>query len=188
MTGLIVPPGDGRKLITKAQEVTFKVTGAHGSSVSTFEVVVPPGFDVGAHTHTRSQEFFYVLEGELDLLAFEPTHRAGDDWQSWQSPGGDKVVRAGAGSCMFVPPGCPHAFMNSTDKPARMLFQSYPAPDHEHYFEEICEIFAAGQAVDPDDVQQLRQRYDVNQITPLRYRPPALPTSRRTTEPEANGR
>ena len=33
---------------------------------------MPPGFDVGAHVHHESQEFFYVLEGELDLLAFEP--------------------------------------------------------------------------------------------------------------------
>lgn len=177
MDGLIVPPGQGRKLTTKAQEVTFKVTGAHGSYVSSFEVVVPPGFDVGAHTHDRSGEFFYILEGELDLLAFEPTRRTQDRWQDWESSGGDRVVRADVGSCMFVPAGCPHAFMNSTDKPARMLFQSYPSPDHERYFEEICEIFSAGRAVDSQAVQQLRDRYDVNQITPLRYGPPSLVNS-----------
>ena len=171
MSGLIVPPGQGRKLVSRAQEVTFKVTEAHGSVVSTFEVVVPPGFDVGAHSHHHSQEFFYVLEGELDLLAFEPAKRTEDRWHEWESAGGDRVVRAGAGSCMFVPPGCPHAFRNSTDKPARMLFQSYPSPDHERYFEEIAEIWAAGGAVDPDAVQRLRDRYDVNQITPLRYGP-----------------
>jgi oxalate decarboxylase/phosphoglucose isomerase-like protein (cupin superfamily) len=174
MAGLIVPTGQGRRLTTKAQDVTFKVTGADGSLVSSFEVVVPPGFDVGAHTHDRSGEFFYVLEGELDLLAFEPTDRTGDHWRDWESADGDRVVRAGAGSCMFVPTGCPHAFMNPTDKPARMLFQSYPAPDHEHYFEEIVEIFSAGRTVDSDAVQQLRDRYDVNQITPLRYEPPSL--------------
>jgi oxalate decarboxylase/phosphoglucose isomerase-like protein (cupin superfamily) len=174
MSGLIVPSGQGRRLTTKAQDVTFKVTGADGSYVSTFEVVVPPGFDVGAHTHDRSGEFFYVLEGELDLLAFEPADRSQEQWWDWESSNGERVVRAGAGSCMFVPSGCPHAFMNPTDKPARMLFQSYPAPDHERYFEEIVEIFSAGQTVDPDAVQQLRDRYDVNQITPLRYGPPSL--------------
>ncbi|SCL32310.1 Cupin domain-containing protein [Micromonospora pallida] len=176
MSGLIVPPGQGRKLTTKAQEVTFKVTGADGSSVSCFEVVVPPGFDVGAHTHTRSQEFFYVLEGELDLLAFEPTRRTEEGWHDWESADGDRVVRAGAGSCMFVPPDTPHAFRNATDRPARMLFQSFPSPDHERYFEEICEIFSAGQSVDPDAVQDLRDRYDVRQITPLRYGPPVART------------
>ena len=79
MDGLIVPPGQGRKLITKAQEVTFKVTGADGSSSSCFEVIVPPGFDVGAHVHQRAEEFFYVLEGELDVLAFEPLKRTEDE-------------------------------------------------------------------------------------------------------------
>ena len=174
MSGVIVLPGQGRKLTTKAQEVTFKVTGAYGSFVSCFEVVVPPGFDVGAHIHSHAQEFFYVLEGELDLLAFEPTKRTETGWQDWESPDGDRVVRAAAGSCMFVPSGCPHAFRNATDKPARMLFQSYPAPDHERYFEEIAEIWSAGRSVDPEAVQRLRDRYDVSQITPLRYEPPSV--------------
>ncbi len=173
MNGLIVPPGQGRKLITKAQEVTFKVTAAHGSSASFFEVVVPPGFDVGAHTHSRSQEFFYILAGELDVLAFEPVNRTEESWQDWKSSDGNRAVRACAGSCMFVPPGCPHAFMNSTEEPAHMLFQSSPSPDHERYFEELCDIFSSGQVVDSHAVQKLRDRYDVNQITPLRHGFPA---------------
>jgi len=172
MDGVIVPPGQGKRLVTKAQDVTFKVTEAHGSSVSIFEVVVPPGFDVGAHTHHRSEEFFYVLEGELDIVAFEPVDRGGDRWQDWTSADGGQVLRAGAGSCMFVPIDCPHAFANPTDRPTRMLFHSYPSPDHERYFDEICEIFASGATVDPDRVQRLRDRYDVDQITPLRYTPP----------------
>ncbi|MDQ3406487.1 MAG: cupin domain-containing protein [Actinomycetota bacterium] len=185
MDGVIVPPGQGRKLITKAQEVTFKATKANGSSVSSFEVVVPPGFDVGAHTHGRSEEFFYILEGELDVLAFEPTTRTSERWQDWKSSVGDGVVRAGAGSCMFVPIDCPHGFMNPTDKPTRMLFQSFPSPDHELYFEEICDIFSSGQTVDADAVQRLRDRYDVNQITPLRYGPTPLSNSTPHTERNA---
>jgi mannose-6-phosphate isomerase-like protein (cupin superfamily) len=177
MDGVIVPSGEGRKLTTKAQDVTFKIEAAHGSFVSTFDVIVPPGFDVGAHVHGSSGEFFYILEGELDLLAFEPKERTADGWREWVSPGENRVVRAGAGSCMFVPAGCPHAFMNPTDKPARMLFQSYPAPDHERYFEEISEIFAAGPEVDPQAVQRLRDRYDITQITPLRYGPPSVGAS-----------
>ena len=169
MSGVVVPPGSGRKLVTSAQEVTFKATGAQGSAVSVFEVVVPPGFDVGAHVHEHAQEFFYVLDGQLDLLAFEPVRRSEDGWHDWESADGDRVVRADAGSCMFVPSGVPHAFRNATDRPARMLFHSYPAPDHERYFEQICEIFAAGGPVDPDAVARLRERYDVRQITPLRY-------------------
>jgi mannose-6-phosphate isomerase-like protein (cupin superfamily) len=172
MNGLVVPPGQGRKLITKAQEVTFKVTEEHGAFASCFEVLVPPGFDVGAHFHQDAQEFFYILEGELDVLAFEPVKRIEDGWQDWESPEGERVVRAGAGSCMFVPTGCPHAFRNPTDRPARMFFQSFPPPDHERYFEELVDIFSRGPAVDPNAVQELRDRYGVNQITPLRYGQP----------------
>ncbi|QKW10542.1 cupin domain-containing protein [Streptomyces sp. NA04227] len=173
MTDLILPAGAGRKLITPAQEVTFKATKAMGSAVSIFEVVVPPGFDVGAHVHGRSQEFFYVLEGELDLLAFEPAERTADSWHRWRSVSGQRVVRAAEGGCMFVPSGIPHAFRNPTDKPVRMLFQSYPSPDHEDYFEEIAEIWSRGTTVDSAAVEEMRARYDVSQITPLRYEPPA---------------
>jgi mannose-6-phosphate isomerase-like protein (cupin superfamily) len=172
MDGLIVPPGQGRRLLTKAQDVTFKVTGADGAPSSCFEVVVPPGFDVGAHVHDRSTEFFYVLEGELEVFAFEPQERTQGPWQDWKSPAGDRSVRAGAGSCMFVPTGCPHAFTNPTDQPVRMLFQSAPPPDHERYFEELTEIFSSGRAVDSQAVARLRDRYDVRQLTPLHFDPP----------------
>ncbi|MCW8384187.1 cupin domain-containing protein [Streptomyces justiciae] len=174
MTGLVLPPGHGRKLITKAQEVTFKATEAHGSSISVFEVVVPPGFDVGAHVHSDSQEFFYVLEGELQLFAFEPTERTQENWHEWKSPDGDEIVRATEGAFMFVPPGTPHAFRNASDKPARMLFQCYPSPYHEYYFEEIAEIWSSGASVNPEAVEEMRRRYDVSQITQLRYEPPTL--------------
>ncbi|MGW0792873.1 cupin domain-containing protein [Streptomyces sp. NPDC002911] len=172
MTDLIIPAGGGRKLITPAQEVTFKATKEQGSSISIFEVVVPPGFDVGAHVHSHSQEFFYVLQGQLDLLCFEPTERTTDTWHHWRSARGDRVIRAAEGGCMFVPPGTPHAFRNATDKPVKMLFQSYPSPDHEEYFEEITEIWSRGTTVDAAAVKDMRKRYDVTQLTPLRFEPP----------------
>ncbi|MET9735969.1 cupin domain-containing protein [Streptomyces sp. NPDC006458] len=182
MTDLIVPAGAGRKLVTPAQEVTFKATKEMGSSVSIFEVVVPPGFDVGAHVHGEAEEFFYVLDGELDLMAFEPVERTKDNWHNWQSPKGDRVIRAGEGSAMFVPPGTPHAFRNATDKPVRMLFQCFPSPVHEDYFEEIAEIWSRGKAVDAAAVEEMRRRYDVEQLTPLRYEPPVHLPSQSATE------
>jgi quercetin dioxygenase-like cupin family protein len=52
-----------------------------------FEFSVAPGFDTGAHYHTKIEEIFYVLEGELTLRA------------------GDRVVQGGAGTFVFVPIG-----------------------------------------------------------------------------------
>lgn len=166
--GVVVPPGQGRRLVARAQDVTFKVTGEHARYASTFEVVVPPGFDTGAHLHLRGEEFFYVLEGELTLFAFEPRVRTGD-WHEWSSVQGNGPVRAGAGSCMFVPTGCPHAFANLSDAPARMLFQSAPPPEHERYFELLLELFDSADRIDVGAVARLRAGYDVHQITPLRY-------------------
>ncbi|GGT79633.1 MULTISPECIES: cupin domain-containing protein [Streptomyces] len=169
--GLVVPPGHGRTLTTAAQRVTFKVTGEHTPTASTFEVEVPPGFDVGAHTHGHSEELFYLLEGELDVLAFEPLVRTPDRWRDWESASGERVVRATPGTLILVPPGCPHAFANPTGEPARMLFQASPPPDHERYFEELMEILGSGGEVDHAAVEALRRRYDIEQLTPLRHSP-----------------
>lgn len=168
--GLLVPPGHGRVVAAPAQHVTFKVTGTHSRSASTFEVVVPPGFDVGAHVHARSEELFYVLEGELDVLAFEPRVRAPDDWRTWRSPSGKRAVRATPGTLIVVPPGCPHAFANPTDTPAKMFFQASPPPDHERYFEELLEILRDGGPPDDGAIGALRRKYDIEQLTPLRHR------------------
>jgi len=167
--GLLVPPGHGRTLRTTAQQVTFKVTGEHSRVASSFEVVVPPGFDVGAHLHTRSEELFYVLEGELDVMAFEPRVRSGDDWRHWESLDGRQVVRASPGTVIVVPPGCPHAFANPTDSAARMFFQASPPPDHERYFEELLALLDTGVAPDQAAIEELRIRYDIEQLTPLRH-------------------
>ncbi|QLJ01700.1 cupin domain-containing protein [Streptomyces sp. NEAU-sy36] len=168
--GLLVPPGHGRVVETPAQRVTFKVTGVHSRMASTFEVEVPPGFDVGAHVHTRSEELFYVLEGELDVLAFEPRIRTPDNWKKWESSSGNRVVRATPGTVIVVPPGCPHAFANPTDTPAKMFFQASPPPDHERYFEELLEILSDGGPPDQEAIEALRLKYDIEQLTPLRHR------------------
>ncbi|MYV54801.1 cupin domain-containing protein [Streptomyces sp. SID3212] len=166
--GLVVPPGGGKTVRTASQEVTFKVTGEHSRVSSSFEVVVPPGFDVGAHRHAHSEELFYVLDGELDVLAFEPRVLS-DDWRHWESASGRTVVRATPGTVIVVPPGCPHAFANAGDAPARMFFQSSPPTDHERYFEELLDILKQEGEPDPDAVNELRGRYDIQQLTPLRH-------------------
>ena len=58
------------------------------SLVLTFEAEVQPGFDVGAHRHRQAEEVSYILDGELDLLAFELRDGTGGDWRGWQSAAG----------------------------------------------------------------------------------------------------
>jgi oxalate decarboxylase/phosphoglucose isomerase-like protein (cupin superfamily) len=162
--GLVLPPGGGRMI--RGAGMTLKVGEGQSGAWSAFEAVVTPGFDVGAHLHHHAEELFYILDGELDLLAFEPQTRTAGDWQSWRSAAGAPVVRGGPGSAMFVPAGCPHAFANPGPIPARMLFLVSP-PGHEHYLEELGELIGQGGRPDQAAIAGIRARNDIQQLTPL---------------------
>lgn len=60
--------------MSAAHEVVFKVTGAHSSFASSFEVLVPPGFDVGAHRHQHSEELFYVAVADRVFVLSNATY------------------------------------------------------------------------------------------------------------------
>ena len=165
--GLLLPPGGGRRI----QSMTLKAGAEQSKIWSAFEAEVPPGFDVGAHLHQQAEEVFYVLEGELDLLAFQPAAKASGDWRTWESATGATVLRGGPGSFMFVPAGCPHAFFNPGPEPARMLFLVSPA-GHEIYLQELTDLLAAGGPPDQARIAALRRRHEIHQLTPLTSHPP----------------
>ena len=71
--------------------------------------IVPPGGGPPAHVHTREEEAFYVIRGELAFLV------------------GSDVVTVGAGSFVNVPKGLKHGFHNDADVDAELLFWFAPA-------------------------------------------------------------
>ena len=82
-----------------------------GGALSVVEVVLEPRAD-GAqpHRHDRSSELFYVLNGELDVLA------------------GDDILRASHGDTIVIPPMLPHAFSATTaEQGAEPSWSSRPA-------------------------------------------------------------
>jgi quercetin dioxygenase-like cupin family protein len=162
--GMIVPAGAGAAIGSSG--MTLKVGAEQSARWSMFEVEVQPGFDVGAHRHGEAEELFYVLDGELDLLAFEPVVRTGGTWRSWTSESGAGVVRGGPGSLMFVPAGVPHAFANPGDSPVRMLFHVAPS-GHERYLQELAEMLEGDGPPDQEALVALRLRHDIEQLTPL---------------------
>jgi len=128
--------------------IDYLVTAEHSKQCSLFEFTVAPGFNTGAHYHTKIEEIFYVLEGELDLRC------------------GEHTVRGGPGTCVFVPPGAAHAFGNSGSSPGRMLLITAP-PGHEKYFDELRDLIAQGGKPDPDALANLRAKYDTVQLATL---------------------
>jgi uncharacterized RmlC-like cupin family protein len=113
----MLAPGEGHRIRGGALDATVKVSGGFGAS--TFELVIPPGYDVGAHVHASGEELFYVLDGMVDLLAYEPTVRTSRDWHDWMSRGGRRFLRGGPGSLLFVPAGSPRPERNRC--PARQV-------------------------------------------------------------------
>ncbi len=162
--GLVLPPGSGHEI--RSAGMTLKVGAERSGHWSMFEAAIPAGFDVGAHLHGEAEELFYILEGELDLLAFEPRLRTADGWRAWEAKTGAQVARGGPGSVMFVPPRCPHAFANPGPAPARMLFLVAPV-GHEHYLNELAALLARQGPPDQAAIAQLRARHDIRQLTPM---------------------
>jgi quercetin dioxygenase-like cupin family protein len=78
---------------------------------------VPPGGGPPPHVHSREEEGFYVLEGEITLFL------------------GDQRLIANAGVFANMPVRTPHSFKIEGDKPARMLISVAPAGLEQMFFE-----------------------------------------------------
>ena len=76
MTATAISYGAGQApgVSLKGTRVDFLLTAEDSKGCSMFELHVAPGFDTGAHYHTKIEETFYVLEGTLAL-------RLGDRWR-----------------------------------------------------------------------------------------------------------
>jgi quercetin dioxygenase-like cupin family protein len=92
---------------------------------ATWEAIVPPGGGPPPHVHSREEESFFVLEGEIAL-------QIGEQW-----------LVAKVGTFVNIPVGVWHSFRNETDKQARMIISIAPAGLEEMFIE-------AGQQVLPD--------------------------------------
>ena len=146
--GALVNPGQDETVSLRGTEVTFKVRSEQAAGASLTKWAAAPGFDTGLHLHERLEETWYVLDGELEF-------RLGED-----------TLQAGAGTCVFVPPGIAHAFANRTGKTARFLLIMSP-PTHDRYFVELAEILARSGPPDSEAIATLRTRYDTRQLSSL---------------------
>jgi quercetin dioxygenase-like cupin family protein len=91
------------------------------------------------HTHTREDEYSYVLDGTVGVQI------------------GNTEMLATAGMLVVKPRGLPHAFWNAGDAPARLLEIISPA-GFETYFADMADLFASG-VPDPTRGETIRQRY-----------------------------
>ena len=96
---------------------TFLTTGREtDGAYFVMEGLVPPGGGPPAHIHYNQTEAFYIVEGLLEIKV------------------DDRVYEAKAGDFVHVSKGTPHAFLNRTQAPVKMIFTFVPAGDVEEFF------------------------------------------------------
>jgi len=107
----------------------YKATAAEtGGAFSLWEAIIPPGAGVPPHTHSREDESFYVLSGEIVIEREEES----------------APLRLGPGGFFFAARGRAHAFRNVGDAPARVLMLSTPSCGLDGMFAEFEDATAAG--------------------------------------------
>lgn len=103
-------PGEGRTIGVVGDIYRFLATGEETDGrYAVMEAIVPPGGGPPPHIHSREEEGFFVLEGEITFQL------------------GEERFVAGAGTFANMPVGSLHSFKNESGKPAKMLISVAPA-------------------------------------------------------------
>ncbi len=111
-------PAEGRTIAVVGDVYRFLATGDDtNGKYAMWEAVVPPGGGPPPHVHSREEESFYVLDGEITFTV-----------------NGERIV-ATAGMFANMPVGTPHSFKNESNKPAKMLISVAPAGLEQMFFE-----------------------------------------------------
>lgn len=111
-------PGEGRTVAVVGDVYRFLATGEDtNGTYAVWEALVPPGGGPPPHVHSREEEGFYVLEGEITFTV-----------------NAEKVV-ATAGTFANMPVGTLHSFKNESERPAKMLISVAPAGLERMFFE-----------------------------------------------------
>ncbi|WP_156755613.1 quercetin 2,3-dioxygenase [Actinokineospora pegani] len=110
---------DGNVYTTKAS------TESTNGAISILESSILPGSGPPLHVHTREDEAFYILSGQLTFTI------------------ADNEYAAKAGDFLFVPRGTPHRFENATTHVAHTIFIYTPA-GFEKFFQEAGDSAVPG--------------------------------------------
>ena len=109
---------EGRTIAIVGDVYRFLATGEDTNGKYAFwEAIVPPDGGPPPHVHSREEEGFYILEGEITFQI------------------GDERVVATAGMFANMPISMPHSFKNESNLPAKMLISVAPAGLEQMFFE-----------------------------------------------------
>jgi quercetin dioxygenase-like cupin family protein len=137
---VIRKPGEGRTIAVVGDVYRFLATGEDtNGKYALWEAIVPPGGGPPPHVHSREEEGFYVLEGEITFTI------------------GDKRLVASAGMFANMPVGATHSFKNESSKPAKMLISVAPAGLEKLFFEFGVPLQEGSTTVSPPTKEEIEK-------------------------------
>jgi mannose-6-phosphate isomerase-like protein (cupin superfamily) len=134
-------PNEGRTIAVVGDLYRFLATGEEtNGKYALWEAIVLPGGGPPPHVHSREEEGFYILEGEVTFQI------------------GEERLVATAGMFTNMPVGTSHSFRNNSSQPARMLISVSPAGLEKMFFEVGVPVASGATSAAPpskDEVKRL---------------------------------
>ncbi|AXG72204.1 quercetin 2,3-dioxygenase [Kordia sp. SMS9] len=105
------------------------------------EGLMPKGSEVPLHVHTKEDEIFHVLEGEVELML------------------GDETIHAKEGTIIYLPRNIQHGIKTLGEETARVLNYVIPGQNFENFFNEMKQL---GKDVSPEKRSELASKYGIS--------------------------
>ena len=136
--------GEGRTIGVVGDIYRFLATGEDTDGrYAVMEAIVPPGGGPPPHIHSREEEGFYILEGEITFQL------------------GEERFVAGAGTFANMPIGSLHSFKNESSKPAKMLISVAPAGLEKMFFEVGVPVASGATSVPPPTREEIEKLLEI---------------------------
>ena len=149
------PSGSAPAVYGPGDLYSLLITGKESNNVFfQFEAFVPEGGGPPPHIHSREDETFYVVSGNLEMFL------------------GDKTYQAKAGDFVYIPRGTVHRFKNVGKGMAVQLVTFAPA-GIEKFFQEVFPEVKDRKAAPPPVTEELIRK--LNEAAPkygLKFIPP----------------
>jgi quercetin dioxygenase-like cupin family protein len=137
-------PTEGRTIAVVGDVYRFLATGEDTDGhYAQWEAIVPPGGGPPPHVHSRENEGFYILEGEITFQI------------------GEERVVATAGTFASMPIGMPHSFKNESNQIARMLITIAPAGLEAMFFGTGLVVPQGATTVQPATKEEIEKMMEV---------------------------
>lgn len=149
-------PDQGRTIAVVGDVYRFLATGEDtDGKYALWEAIVPPGGGPPPHVHSREEEGFVILEGEITFQI------------------GDQRLVATAGMFANMPVGTPHSFKNESGQPAKMLISVAPAGLEKMFFEFGVPVAQGATTAPPPTTAEIEKLLEIAPRYGIEIRLPA---------------